>query len=53
MKFLSIIFLSLFILIPSIAIATEGPFMVQKAKSIDEPVKMYDSSSCKTCHEKI
>lgn len=42
------IFISLFLL-PLTGISEE----IKKAKTIDELIKMYDSSSCRSCHEKI
>lgn len=47
MRFLKLVFVLLFIAVPLLAFA--GP----KAKTIDELAKMYDSSSCKSCHEAI
>jgi predicted transcriptional regulator len=44
-KFLLTVFL---ILVPLMVFAAE-----KRANSIDELVKMYDVSSCKTCHAKI
>jgi nitrate/TMAO reductase-like tetraheme cytochrome c subunit len=46
MKFLKLILVLVFIAVPLVASA-------QKAKTIDELAKMYDSSSCKACHAKI
>ncbi len=47
MKFLKLILVLLFIAVPLVAVAAD------KAKTIDELAKMYDSSSCKGCHEDI
>ena len=46
MRFLKLILVLLFIAVPLVASA-------DKAKTIDELAKMYDSSSCKGCHEDI
>lgn len=46
MKFLKLILVLLFIAVPLVASA-------EKAKTIDELAKMYDSSSCKSCHAEI
>lgn len=46
MRFLKLILVLLFIAVPLVASA-------EKAKTIDELAKMYDSSSCKGCHEDI
>ena len=46
MKFLKLILVLLFIAVPLVASA-------EKAKTIDELAKMYDSSSCKSCHAGI
>jgi len=46
MRFLKLILVLLFIALPLVASA-------DKAKTIDELAKMYDSSSCKGCHEDI
>ena len=46
MRFLKLILVLLFIAVPLVASA-------DKAKTIDELAKMYDSSSCKGCHEGI
>ncbi|MCX7794090.1 MAG: multiheme c-type cytochrome ExtKL [Thermodesulfovibrionales bacterium] len=43
-----LIFISL-LYIPGTAISEE----IKKAKTIDELIKRYDSTGCKTCHEKI
>lgn len=47
MHFLTFIMTTVFLLLPLSAFSSE------KAKSIDELAKMYDVSSCKTCHAKI
>lgn len=47
MKGLRIVFVLLFIALPLAASSA------QKAKTIDELAKMYDSSSCKQCHAEI
>ncbi len=46
MRFLRPLFVILFIVLPFAASA-------EKAKTIDELAKMYDSSSCKKCHDDI
>ena len=46
MKFVKPVLLVLFLAVPLIAFA-------EKAKTIDELAKMYDSSSCKSCHAEI
>ncbi len=46
MRFLKLILILLFMAVPLIASA-------EKAKTIDELAKMYDSSRCKECHESI
>lgn len=47
-KFFILLTLSI-LLLPAMSFSEE----VKKAKTIDELIKMYDSSGCKTCHEKI
>ena len=44
-------FLTLPFLLP--AMTPAAPAEAQKAKSIDELAKMYDSTGCKECHEEI
>ncbi len=46
MKFLKLVLVILFIALPLMASA-------EKAKTIDELAKLYDSSSCKACHAEI
>lgn len=46
MKFLKMVLVVLFVAVPLLASA-------EKAKTIDELAKMYDSSSCKACHAEI
>ena len=49
----SLLLLSLFLLLPFVLPGTgysQGG--VKKAKSVDELIKMFDSSSCKQCHQK-
>lgn len=46
MKFIKPVLLVLFLAVPLIAFA-------EKAKTIDELAKMYDSSRCKSCHAEI
>jgi len=53
MKILSLLSLLCLLMLPSGIMAAEGAQESQKAKSIDELARMYDSTSCKTCHEKI
>lgn len=48
MRLLMLVLISLFIAVPLTAFAAE-----KKANSIDELAKMYDSSSCKSCHSEI
>lgn len=47
MKALKFIFILLFVALPWTAVSAE------KAKTIDELARMYDSSSCKMCHSEI
>jgi len=47
MRFLKLIIILLFIAVPLVALAAD------KAKTIDELAKMFDSSSCKGCHAEI
>lgn len=46
MRLLKLILILLFIVLPAATISAE------KAKTVNELAKMYDSSSCKTCHQK-
>lgn len=48
MRAVKLVLIMLFIALPLTAFAAE-----KKANSIDELAKMYDSSSCKTCHAEI
>ncbi len=52
MRLLRFISVLLFIVLPMTVFAAHHEGM-KKAKTIDELAAMYDSSSCKTCHEKI
>ncbi len=47
MRVLKVLLITLFLVVPVVASAQE------KAKTIDELAKMYDSSSCKECHAEI
>ena len=46
MRFIMLMLIALFAAMPM-------PALAQKANTIDELAKMYDSSSCKTCHAEI
>ncbi len=46
MRLFKLVLVIIFIILPVTALAAE------KAKTVDELAKMYDSSSCKTCHKK-
>ncbi len=47
MKYFKLLIIALFILVPIAALGA------QKAKTIDELAKMYDSSTCKECHADV
>ena len=52
MKLLKPLVIVLLVLVPVALFGAQGDGM-QKAKTIDELAKMYDSSTCKDCHADV